>query len=73
MSKHRPAAATHTHPEEPTMNSTLPVFRCVACNHAANADVNAALNIAAGHAARGGSPLGEPVNREPLHLRLLSA
>ena len=42
-------------------------FRCVACNHTANADVNAAQNIAAGCAvtARGGSPLGEPVKREP--------
>lgn len=42
-------------------------FRCVACNHTANADVNAAQNIAAGCAvtARGGPPLGEPVKREP--------
>ena len=51
------------------------VFRCVACGHTGNADLNAAKNIAAGHAvtARGGSPLGEPSNREPLHLSLLSA
>jgi putative transposase len=47
------------------------IFRCVACRHQANADVNAARNIrdrtAAGHAvaARGGSPLGRPQNREP--------
>ncbi|MGH3860322.1 RNA-guided endonuclease InsQ/TnpB family protein [Actinokineospora sp.] len=45
------------------------VFRCRSCGFACNADVNAALNIrfAAGHAvtARGGPPLGEPVNREP--------
>ncbi|MBC6446475.1 RNA-guided endonuclease InsQ/TnpB family protein [Actinokineospora xionganensis] len=45
------------------------VFRCRSCGFAANADVNAAQNIrlAAGHAvtARGGPPLGEPVNREP--------
>jgi transposase len=46
------------------------VFRCVVCEHRAHADVNAACNIrdiAAGHAvaARGGPPLGEPVNREP--------
>ncbi len=46
------------------------LFRCVACGHRVNADVNAARNIrdtAAGHAvaARGGSPLGEPANREP--------
>jgi putative transposase len=43
------------------------VFTCAACGHACNADVNAAKNIAAGHAvtARGGPPLGGPVNREP--------
>ncbi|WP_433465647.1 RNA-guided endonuclease InsQ/TnpB family protein [Spirillospora sp. CA-128828] len=48
------------------------VFSCVACGHRVNADVNAACNIrdtAAGHAvaARGGPPLGRPVNREPRH------
>ncbi|WP_228637368.1 transposase [Microtetraspora sp. AC03309] len=46
------------------------VFRCVACGHQANADVNAARNIrdtAVGHtvAARRGSGLPGPVNREP--------
>ena len=43
------------------------LFRCVACGYACNADVNAARNIAAGHAvtARGGSGLPGPVNREP--------
>ena len=43
------------------------VFVCTACRYAANADVNAARNIAAGHAVtvRGGSPVGRPVNREP--------
>lgn len=42
-------------------------FVCVACGFSANADTNAAINIAAGHAvtARGGSPLGGLVNREP--------
>ena len=42
-------------------------FRCVACNFACNADVNAARNIAAGHAvtARGGLGDARPVNREP--------
>jgi putative transposase len=44
-------------------------FVCTACRFACNADVNAARNIAAGHAAtaRGGLPLGGPANRE-LHL-----
>ena len=43
------------------------VFRCTACGFAGNADVNAALNIAAGHAvtARGGAGAARPVNREP--------
>jgi putative transposase len=43
------------------------VFRCTACGFAGNADVNAALNIAAGHAvtARGGDGITRPVNREP--------
>lgn len=44
------------------------VFRCVACGHEANADLNAARNIAAGHAvtARGGQGVVEPLtNREP--------
>jgi putative transposase len=42
-------------------------FRCTACGFAGNADVNAALNIAAGHAvtARGGDGVARPVNREP--------
>lgn len=43
-------------------------FECVSCGHTANADLNAARNIAAGHAvtARGGWVLqGPPMNREP--------
>jgi putative transposase len=42
-------------------------FRCVACGYACNADVNAARNIAAGHAvtARGGFRDAGPMNREP--------
>jgi transposase len=50
------------------------VFRCRACGYCGNADVNAARNIAAGHAvtARGRSPLGGRMNREP-QLSLLSA
>ena len=43
------------------------VFQCTACGYARNADVNAARNIAAGHAvtARGGDGVTRPVNREP--------
>ena len=43
------------------------LFACVACGFACNADVNAARNIAAGHAvtARGGDGAARPVNREP--------
>ncbi len=50
------------------------VFQCTACGFAGNADVNAARNIAAGHAvtARGGDGAARPVNREP-HLLLPSA
>jgi putative transposase len=43
------------------------VFACLACAVTVHADVNAARNIAAGHAvtARGRSPQGEWANREP--------
>jgi putative transposase len=49
-------------------------FACVACGYVCNADVNAAKNIAAGHAvtARGGNRAAGPGNREP-HLLLQSA
>jgi transposase len=40
-------------------------FRCRSCGYRANADHNAARNIAAGHAARGGLAVAEPTNREP--------
>ena len=48
------------------------LFVCVACNFACNADVNAARNIAAGHAvtARGGDGAARPANREPQLLLL---
>jgi len=47
-------------------------FKCTACGFALNADVNAARNIAAGHAvtARGGFRVAGPVNREPQHALL---
>jgi putative transposase len=45
------------------------VFACVACGFRCNADVNAARNIAAGHAvtARGDLGVGRSKNREPQH------
>ncbi len=51
------------------------VFACVACAYTANADVNAAINIAAGHAvtARGGDGVARPTNREPQPVLLPSA
>ncbi|MEU5993557.1 transposase [Spirillospora sp. NPDC047418] len=65
-------ACGHRAPEN---RESQAVFRCTACGHRANADVNAARNIkdtaikdtAVGRtvAARGGTPLGGPVNREP--------
>jgi putative transposase len=49
-------------------------FACTACGYACNADVNAASNIAAGHAvtARGGFRNAGPVNREPQLLASLT-
>ena len=42
-------------------------FQCITCGYACHADVNAARNIAAGHAvtARGGFRVAGPANREP--------
>lgn len=50
-------------------------FRCVACDFACNADVSAAMNIAAGQAvqARGGDRVTGPAKREPQHAGLLVA
>jgi Putative transposase DNA-binding domain len=49
-------------------------FRCTARGYACNADVNAAKNIAAGHAvtARGGIRDAGPMNREPQLLASLT-
>ena len=59
---------------DPKSRESQAVFRCTACGFACHADVNAARNIAAGHAvtARGGDGVTRPVNREP-HLLLRSA
>jgi transposase len=60
----RCSACGHTAAES---RESQALFRCVACGYTCNADVNAARNIAAGHAvkARGGDATGRPVNREP--------
>src|ERR1700691_5805971 len=52
---------------DPASRESPAVFRCTACGFAGNADVNAARNIAAGHAvtAREGDGVARPVNREP--------
>jgi putative transposase len=59
---------------DPKSRESQAVFRCTACTFSFNADMNAAKNIAAGRAvtARGSSPPGGPVNREP-QLALLFA
>jgi transposase len=51
----------------PENRKSQAVFRCVACRHQANADVNAAVNIAAGRAvsARRETPIRVPPKREP--------
>jgi putative transposase len=60
----RCSACGHVAPEN---RESQALFRCTACKFACNADVNAARNIAAGHAvkARGGDAGRRPVNREP--------
>jgi hypothetical protein len=67
----RRSACGHVDPES---RESQPRFVCTACGFAGHADVNAAVNIAAGHAviARGGDGVTRPVNREP-HLLLQSA
>ena len=52
---------------DPESRESQSRFRCRACSLTVNADVNAARNIAAGHAvtARGGDGAARPVNREP--------
>ncbi|MEV8375715.1 transposase [Kribbella sp. NPDC056861] len=51
----------------PENRKSQAVFRCVACGHQANADVNGAVNIAAGRAvsARRGTPAPVSPKREP--------
>jgi transposase len=57
---------------DPKSRESQAVFGCTACGYACHADVNAARNIAAGHAvtARGGDGAARPVNREPQPLLL---
>jgi putative transposase len=52
---------------DPESRESQARFACTACGFAGNADVNAARNIAAGHAvtARGGVRDAGPMNREP--------
>jgi transposase len=52
---------------DPESRESQARFVCTACRFACNADVNAARNIAAGHAvtAREGDGVARPVNREP--------
>jgi len=53
----------------PDNRESQAVFRCTACGHQANADVNAAVNVAAGRAvsARRGTPVRVSPKREPQH------
>ncbi len=67
----RCSACRHVDPESRESQAR---FVCTACGFACNADVNAARNIAAGHAvtARGGDGVTRPVNREPQLLASLT-
>jgi transposase len=53
----------------PENRESQAVFRCIACGYLTNADVNAAVNIAAGRAvsARRETPARVPLKREPQH------
>ena len=59
---------------DPKSRESQARFVCTACGFACHADVNAAINIAAGHAvtARGGDGVARPVNREPQLLASLT-
>jgi putative transposase len=48
------------------------LFACTSCGYCCNADLNAAKNIAAGHAVRGDQALARSMNREP-QLALLAS
>lgn len=68
----RCAACGHVAPEN---RKSQAVFRCGSCGNTVNADLNAARNIAAGHAvtARGGMvQRGQPMNREPQQVASLA-
>jgi putative transposase len=59
---------------DPKSRESQAHFACTACGFVGNADVNAARNIAAGHAvtARGGCREAGPANREPQLLASLT-
>jgi putative transposase len=67
----RCSACGHVDPESRESQAR---FVCSACGYPCNADVNAARNIAAGHAvtARGGDGAARPANREPQLLASLT-